>query len=62
MCNEDDCCRVVKSIDDHPPAQRSELMKFWKRRVDAALICIDRIHQQPLKDKLSILNHLNDLG
>jgi hypothetical protein len=62
LCDEDDCCRVVKSIDDHPPAQRSELRKFWKRRVDAALICIDKIDQQPLKDKLPILNHLNDLG
>ena len=62
MCNEDDCYRVVKSIDDHPPAQRSELRKFWKSRVDAALNCIHKIDQQPLKDKLPILNHLNDLG
>ncbi len=61
MCNEVECCRVVKSIDDHPPAQQSELRKFWKSRVDAALICIDKIDQQPLKDKLPILNHLNGL-
>jgi uncharacterized protein len=55
MCGEDNCCKVVKSIDDQPQAQRSELMKFWKRRVDDALICIDKVEQQPLKDKLPVL-------
>jgi hypothetical protein len=55
MCSEDNCCRVVKSIDDHAEAQRSELMKYWKGRVDAALICIGKIDQQPLRDKLPII-------
>jgi hypothetical protein len=29
-----------------------ELVEFWKKRVDAALICIDKIDKQPLRDKL----------
>lgn len=61
ICGEDNCCKVVKSIDDHPQAQRSELMKFWRRRVDASLICIDKIEQQPLKDKLLFLSYLSEL-
>lgn len=52
MCGEDNCCRIVRSIEDHPHTQRRRLIKFWKRRVDAALICIGKIDQQPLKDKL----------
>jgi SET domain-containing protein len=55
MCGEDNCCRVVRSIDDHSYAQRRELLKVWKRRVDAALICIGKIDQQPLKGKLPII-------
>jgi hypothetical protein len=31
MCNEDDCFRVVTTIDDHPPAQRSELRKVLEK-------------------------------
>jgi hypothetical protein len=55
MCDEDNCCRIVRSIDDHSHAQCPELIKVWKSRVDAALICIGKIDQQPLKDKLPII-------
>jgi uncharacterized protein len=55
MCGEDNCCRIVRSIDDHSHAQRRELLKVWKRRVDAALMYIGKIDQQPLKDKLPII-------
>ncbi|MDQ4101300.1 MAG: hypothetical protein M3115_03830 [Thermoproteota archaeon] len=55
MCGEVNCCRVVRSIDDHPQAQANELKKFWKKRVDAALGSISKIEQQPLKDRLPIL-------
>ena len=52
MCGEDNCYRIVRSIEDHPHAQCRELIKVWNRRVDAALICIGKIDQQPLKGKL----------
>ena len=55
MCGEDNCCMIVRSIDDHSGAQCSELIKVWKRRVNAALICIGKIEQQPLKCKLPII-------
>lgn len=55
MCDEDNCCRIVRSIDDHSHAQCRELIKVSKSRVDAALICIGKIDQQPLKDKLPII-------
>src|SRR5919106_5524972 len=45
MCGEDNCCRIVRSVDDHSHAQRRELFKVWKRRVNAALICIGKIEQ-----------------
>ena len=55
MCGEDNCCRIVRSIDDHSRAQRRELIKGWKRRVNTALIRIGKIEQQPLKGKLPII-------
>lgn len=55
MCDEDNCCRIVRSIDDHSHTQRRELIKVWSRRVNAALICIGKIEQQPLKGKLPII-------
>ena len=56
MCGEDNYfCRIVRSIDDHSHAQSRELIEVWKRRVNAALICIGKIEQQPLKGKLPII-------
>jgi D-alanine-D-alanine ligase len=52
ICGEDNCCKTVRSIHDQHNPQHFELVEFWKKRVDAALICIDRIDKQPLKDKL----------
>jgi SET domain-containing protein len=52
MCSEDNCCRIVRPIHDHNDPQSIELLEFWKMQVDSALICIDKIEQQPLKDKL----------
>ena len=59
MCGEDNCCKILRSIHDHDlnnhHAQPCELTKFWQSRVDAALSCIDKIHQ-PLKDKIPAAN------
>ncbi|MDQ3967353.1 MAG: SET domain-containing protein-lysine N-methyltransferase [Thermoproteota archaeon] len=54
MCGEYNCCRIVRSIYDHNHhhPQSIELLEFWKMRVDSALICIDKIDQQLLKNKL----------
>jgi uncharacterized protein len=52
MCGEDNCCKIVRSIYDQHNPQRCEVLEFWKKRVEAALICIDKIDKQPLKDKL----------
>jgi hypothetical protein len=52
ICCEDNCCKVVRSIhDQHNNPQRFELMKIWKRSVNDALICSDKV-DQPLNDKL----------
>ncbi len=51
ICGEDNCCKIVRSVHDRHNPQRSKLIEFWKRRVDAALICIDKV-DQPLNDEL----------
>jgi hypothetical protein len=51
ICGEDNCCKIVRSIHDQHNPQRFELMKIWKRSVDDALICSDKV-DQPLNDKL----------
>ncbi len=58
ICGEDNCCKIVRSVhDQHNNPQRFELMKIWKRSVDDALICSDKV-AQPLNDKLPLLSHL----
>ena len=51
ICGEDNCCKIVRSVHDQHNSQRFELMKIWKRSVDDALICSDKVNQ-PLNDKL----------
>jgi SET domain-containing protein len=55
MCGEDNCCKILRSIHDYDHnhhSQPCELTKFWQSRVNAALSCIDKKIQQPLKGKL----------
>ena len=52
MCAEDNCCRIVRSIHNHNHhSQHCELTEFWKSKVNAALIFIDKTYQ-PLKGKI----------
>jgi hypothetical protein len=51
-CGEDkNCCKIVRSVHDQYNPQRYELMDIWKRSVDDALICSDKV-DQPLNDEL----------
>ncbi len=51
ICGEDYCCKIVRSVHDRHNLQDCELMKFWKRSVDDALMCSHKV-DQPLNDKL----------
>ncbi|MDQ3807637.1 MAG: hypothetical protein M3298_05665 [Thermoproteota archaeon] len=51
ICGEDNCCKIIRSIHDQYNPQRCELMNIWKRSVDDALICSDKV-DQPLNDKI----------
>ena len=51
ICGDDDCCRIIRPVHDHHNPQRFELMKIWKKGVDYALTCSDKV-DQPLNDKL----------
>jgi uncharacterized protein len=54
MCDEDNCCKIVRSIHDHDHnhhSQPCELTKFWQSRVSTALSCIDKTCQ-PLKSRI----------
>ena len=51
MCGEDNCCKIVRSVHDQHNPQRCELGEIWRRSVDDALICSNKI-DQPLNEKL----------
>jgi hypothetical protein len=51
ICEEDNCYKTVRSVHDRHNPQRSKLIELWKMRVDAALVCLDKV-DQPLSDKL----------
>jgi hypothetical protein len=51
ICGQDNCCKIVRSVHDQHNPQRFELMKNWKRSVDDALICSNKVNQ-PLNDTL----------
>ena len=60
MCGEDNCCKIVRSVHDQHNPQRCELWEIWRRRVDDALICSNKI-DQPLNESYRISNSLNGL-
>jgi hypothetical protein len=52
ICGENNCCKVIRSVHDQSSPKRYELMDIWKRSVDYALRCSDKV-DQPLNVKIA---------